>query len=131
MNIVALTSRPSRLRLCLLAVVLGATALLPASTSLGQQPPRPAEAPATPGPAAPITALVEQLVDLFPKVEGEVVEVQGDAVTLALGRRDGVHPGLSLELYRVGREIKHPRTGQVLGRTEESLGGVRVSSVQE
>ena len=132
MKIFAWVSRAALLRFSLVAISVGAS-LLPAATGQGQQQPaRPSEPPAQQAPAAPITALVEQLADLFPKVEGEVLEVRdGGALTLDIGRRNGVQPGLSLELYRVGREIKHPRTGQVLGRTEESLGAVRVSEVQE
>src|SRR6185295_12541446 len=102
-------SRAFLVRLSLLAIVVGAGLLLPTATSLGQQA-RPApEVPA--GPAAPITALVEQIADLFPKVQAEVLEVQGDVLTLDVGRKNGVQPGLVLELYRPGREIKHPRTG--------------------
>src|SRR5262245_35754297 len=56
------------------------------------------------GPAAPITALVEQLVDLFPRVQGEVLEVKGTTLTLDIGRKDGVRAGLALEVYRQGRE---------------------------
>ena len=80
---------------------------------------------------APVTALVDQLVDLFPKVSGEVIEVNGDVLTLDVGSRNGVHPGLELELYREGREIKHPRTGEMLGHAEDPLGRTRVTSVQE
>jgi len=87
--------------------------------------------PSTPGGGAPITALVDQLLDLFPKVSGEVIEVQGDTLTLDKGQRNGVVSGLELELYREGREIKHPRSGEVLGRTEEPLGRTRVTSVQD
>src|SRR5688572_15001336 len=87
--------------------------------------------PTVPGGGAPITALVDQLLDLFPKVSGEVIEVQGDTLTLDKGQRNGVVPGLELELYREGREIKHPRSGEVLGRTEEPLGRTRVASVQD
>ena len=82
-------------------------------------------------PAAPMTALVDQLVDRFPKIAGEVLEVQGAVLTLDAGQKDGVHPGLELEVYREGREIKHPRTGEVLGRSEDALGRIRVTSVQE
>jgi len=124
-----LVSRASLARFVLLALIFGGAALFPAATSRGQQA-RPA--PETPvGPAAPITALVEQINDLFPRVQGEVLEVQRDVLTLDVGRKNGVQPGLTLELYRAGREIKHPRTGVVLGRTEETLGNVRISEVQE
>ena len=94
----------------------------------------PAAKPAQPepaGPAAPITALVEQLLDLFPKVQGEVLETQGDRLTLDIGRKDGARPGLVVEIFRPGREIKHPRTGQILGRSEDTLGTATVVEVQE
>jgi len=80
---------------------------------------------------APLTALVNQLLDLFPKVSGEVIEVRGDTVILDAGAKDGVHPDLDVEVYREGREIKHPRTGEVLGRAEDILGRVRITSVQD
>lgn len=84
-----------------------------------------------PGPAVPLIVLAAQLVDLFPKVEGEVLEVRGQSLTLAVGRKDGLRPGLELTVFREGREIKHPRTGQVLGRAEQALGRVTVTEVQE
>ena len=96
-----------------------------------------AQSPATPtpppGPAssAPMTALVEQLLDLFPKFEGEVLEVRPGALTLGAGAKDGARPGLDVELFREGREIKHPRTGEVLGRAEDSLGLARITQAQE
>ena len=92
----------------------------------------PAPGAAAPGQgAAPLTALVDQLLDLFPKVAGEVIEVHGNTLTLDAGQKDGVQPGLEIEIYREGREIKHPRTGELLGRSEEPLGRVRITSVQE
>jgi hypothetical protein len=74
---------------------------------------------------------VDQLLDLFPKVAGEIIEVRGDTLTLDAGRKDGVRAGLELEVYREGREIKHPRSGEVLGRAEERLGHIRVREAQE
>jgi hypothetical protein len=79
----------------------------------------------------PIATLVNQLTDFFPKVQGEVLEVRGSQLTLDVGKKDGVRAGLDLEVYREGREIRHPRTGQLLGRTEETLGRISVSQVQE
>jgi hypothetical protein len=75
--------------------------------------------------------LVEQVVALFPKVDGEIIEVQGSTVTLALGRRDGLVAGVELALYREGRELRHPKTGEVLGRTEQPVGRVSVQQVFE
>jgi len=52
-------------------------------------------------------------------------------VTLSVGKRDGVVPGLELSLFREGRELRHPKTGEVLGKTEKALGRVRVEEVAE
>ncbi len=75
--------------------------------------------------------LVNQVLALFPRVNGDVIEVQGLAVTLALGQRDGVIPGIELSLYREGRELRHPKTGEVLGKTEQTVGRVVVQQVFE
>src|SRR5438105_1292727 len=66
--------------------------------------------------------LVNQVLALFPKVDGEVLEIQGETLTLALGQRDGLVAGVELTAYREGRELRHPKTGEVLGHTEQVLG---------
>jgi len=95
------------------------------------QPQGQATPPGPPPAAAPLTVLVDELTDLFPKVQGEVVEVRDTTLTLDVGKKDGARPGLELELFREGREIKHPKTGAVLGKAEEALGRVRITEVQE
>jgi len=75
--------------------------------------------------------LVDQVQALFPKVDGEVIEVQNDAVTLALGSKDGLAAGVALTLYRQGRDLRHPKTGEVLGRTEQTLGRLVIQQVFE
>jgi hypothetical protein len=108
-----------RLLPLLVAVALGAA---PATSA--QQPPAPA------GPS-PLSALVSEVTALFPTLEGDILEVRGSEATLGLGKRDGVQAGVELSLYRPGRELKHPRTGEVLGRTEEPVGRLRVVRVFE
>jgi hypothetical protein len=90
--------------------------------------PLPASSQQAPG---SLTVLVDQVLGLFPKVDGEILEVQGQNVTLSLGRRDGVLPGLELSLYREGRELYHPKTKELLGRTEEALGRMVITQVSE
>jgi hypothetical protein len=75
--------------------------------------------------------LVDQVQALFPKVDGEVIEVQNGAVTLSLGSKDGLVPGVELALYRQGRELRHPKTGEVLGRTEQQVGRLSIQQVFE
>ena len=106
----------------MLAVILGS-----ASFPWAQTPARQAPAPSS----APLQAIVNQIVSLFPRVSGDVVEVQGTTVTLSVGKRDGVVSGLELSLFREGRELRHPKTGEVLGKTEKALGRVRVEEVAE
>jgi hypothetical protein len=82
--------------------------------------------------AAPsLGVLVDQVQALFPKVDGEVIEVQNGTVTLGLGSKDGLVPGVELALYRQGRELKHPKTGELLGRTEQQVGRLSVQQVFE
>jgi hypothetical protein len=82
-------------------------------------------------PSTSLGVVVEQVLGLFPKVDGDVVEVDGSAVTLSLGRKDGLVAGIELSVYREGRELRHPRTGALLGRTEQAVGRLRVEQVFE
>src|SRR6266508_1648691 len=106
----------------LLPALLVLTFALPASA---QTPPAGGQAPTQ------ISTLVAQVAALFPKVEGDVIQVSGSKVTLSIGQRDGVVAGVELAIYREGEELKHPKTGEVLGRTEKTLGRVSVTDVFE
>jgi hypothetical protein len=124
--------RPSVSRLVtpavLLLAILSSVSLPWAQT---QTPAPSRQAPQATQPSAPLQAIVNQIVALFPRVSGEVLEVQGTAVTLSVGKRDGVVPGLELSLFREGRELRHPRTNELLGKTEKALGRLRVAEVAE
>ena len=56
-----------------------------AAGSASAQSPAASAPPPGPASSAPMTALVEQLLDLFPKFEGEVFEVRPGALTLGAG----------------------------------------------
>jgi hypothetical protein len=100
------------------------------ATSPAQNPPAPAPGSTAPPPPS-LGVLAEQITTLFPKVDGEVIEVQGNTVTLALGRKDGLVAGIEMSVYREGRELRHPRTGASLGRTEQSVGRMQIQQVFE
>ncbi len=97
------------------------------------QPAQPPAQPAQPPAPAPLSfrVLADQLAALFPVVQTEVVEVSGSRVTLASGRQAGVQPGVELTVVREGRELYHPTTKKLLGRTQETLGRVVVTEVFE
>src|SRR5262249_40811514 len=109
---------PGLLLLLVLSGALPACAHAPPSAGTGPAP-------------TPITTLVAQVVALFPKVEGDVLKVEGDQVTLSVGKRDGVVTGVELIVYREGEELKHPKTGEVLGRTEKTIGRLSITEVAE
>lgn len=67
----------------------------------------------------------------FPKVQGEVTAVRGDELSLSVGRKQGILPGMMITLWREGRKIQHPVTKAVLGRAEDEVGTVEVTSVQD
>lgn len=103
----------------ILRAALLLSVLVSASPAVAQQAP------------SSLGVLVDQVLSLFPKVDGEIIEAQGQMVTLSLGRRDGVVAGLELSLYREGRELYHPKTKELLGRTEESVGRMVIKQVFE
>src|SRR4029453_10836799 len=98
----SMPSRPGRLLVFALLLALASVATSRAQTS-----------PASPPGAAPtgptLGVLADQVTALFPKVDGEVIEVQGTTVTLALGRKDGLVSGIRRGLSRAGRGARPPR----------------------
>jgi len=105
----------------LVAILCGVS--LPWAQTPARQPPTAS--------SAPLQAIVNQVVALFPRVAGDILEVQGTTVTLSVGKRDGVVPGMELSLFREGRELHHPKTGELLGKTEKTLGRMRIEQVAE
>ncbi len=73
-----------------------------------------------------VGAFANAVVSYFPKVQGPVKAVQGDLLTVGLGAKDGLKAGVTLVLWRDGKEILHPVTGAVIGRAEEEIGEAEV-----
>jgi hypothetical protein len=67
----------------------------------------------------------------FPKVQGEVTAVEGGRLTVALGSKNGLKPGMELTVWRDGKEILHPVTKAVIGRAEDEVGTIEVVSVED
>ena len=71
-----------------------------------------------------------KIAELFPLAQGVVLEVDGDRLLVDLGARRGAYEGMELEVYRDGEEVKHPVTGQLLGRREVHLAVIRIVEVR-
>ncbi|MBI2915281.1 MAG: hypothetical protein HYY07_00305, partial [Elusimicrobia bacterium] len=57
-----------------------------------------------------------------------VADVEGTTVYLDAGMESGLESGQKLQAFKLGREIRSPRTGIVIGRTEEKLGELVIDS---
>lgn len=73
---------------------------------------------------------VARIAGAFPVVQGSVVGVEGERVLIDLGAKK-VNQGMELQVYREGDEVKHPVTGEVLGRRDKRLGLLRVVEVKD
>lgn len=65
------------------------------------------------------------------KIEGLVADATGGELVLNVGSKAGVKVGDHLMVVRTGREIRDPSSGKVIRRTEESLGEVVITEVDE
>jgi len=75
--------------------------------------------------------VAQALRDALSPVEGMVVAVDGERVSLDLKEREKIFPGMELRIVRRGEPFRHPLTGVVLGRHEELLGHAQVLEVRE
>ncbi|KAA3617901.1 MAG: hypothetical protein D8M58_02260 [Calditrichaeota bacterium] len=79
---------------------------------------------------------VENLANKFtqslPLVEGTVIQVNPDGkILLDGGRMAGLKKGLKCIIYKEGRELRHPITGEVLGKDTIIIGEVLVTESLE
>jgi hypothetical protein len=76
-----------------------------------------------------VDELAGAIAAYFPKIQGVITSIQNDKLTLTLGKKDGLTPGMELTLWRDGKEILHPVTGAVIGHLEDEVGTVEVAAV--
>ena len=72
-----------------------------------------------------------RLAEAFPIVQGSIVGMEGDRFLIDLGAKQKIHQGMELQVYREGEEVKHPVSGQALGRRDKRLGLIRVVEAKE
>ena len=75
--------------------------------------------------------IVSQIELLYPPLEGYVIAVEGNGLTLDLKRGMAVKKGDRLKLIRYGRELFHPVTKKKVGRKETDLGEVEILEVRK
>ncbi|MBC8282310.1 MAG: VCBS repeat-containing protein [Nitrospinae bacterium] len=80
---------------------------------------------------ATLDRIVSQIESLYPPLEGYVIAVEGNGLTLDLKRGMSVKKGDRLKLIRYGRELFHPVTKKKVGRKETDLGEVEILEVRK
>jgi TolB-like protein len=65
----------------------------------------------------------------LPLVNGYVIGVQGEKVTIDLGHKNGIKKGMKCHVYREGSPIVHPVSGEVLGKNIDELCEVQITDV--
>ena len=76
-----------------------------------------------------IGRLTMKISNDLPLVEGYVIAVNGDELTLDIGMNKGVKKGMKCIIYREGQDIVHPITKKVLGKQTEELAEVKLHQV--
>jgi len=77
-----------------------------------------------------VEQMAEKIIKVFP-LEGYIVFRDNNRVTLDLGRRAGVRPGMQFIAYKEGDVIKHPKTGEVLDVKSIQTGVLEIDIVKE
>ncbi len=80
---------------------------------------------------ASLDRLVGQIESMFPPVEGYVIAVDGDILTLDLKQGQAIQSGDRLNIIRYGEDIIHPVTKKKVGRKETDLGSVQITEVRK
>jgi TolB-like protein len=78
-----------------------------------------------------VEALAVMIYNELPIVEGFVVSREGDSYYIDVGSLKGIRKGSKCVAFRDGKEIKHPTTGEVLGKQVTKLGELVVVQVQQ
>ena len=80
---------------------------------------------------ATLDRIVSQVESLYPPLEGYVIAVESNRLTVDLKRGMAVKKGDRLKLIRYGRELFHPVTKKKVGRKEIDLGEVEILEVRK
>lgn len=76
-----------------------------------------------------MTQVAEKINLAFP-LEGYIVQRTGDRVVIDLGKQAGVKSGMRCAIFREGKKITHPKTGEILDVETIELGEVVLKEVK-
>jgi TolB-like protein len=76
-----------------------------------------------------ITEVATKIKMDLPLVNGYVIGMQGEKVTIDIGHKHGVKKGMKCHVYREGAPIIHPVTNEVIGKMIDELCEAQITEV--
>lgn len=77
-----------------------------------------------------LSNLKVELLSYFPIVNGKVIKIEQDHITLDKGIKDGLKKGQRINLYEESVPLLHPVTGQIIGKSEKNIGTAEIISTE-
>jgi hypothetical protein len=71
--------------------------------------------------------LARKITESLPLVDGYVIRIDGTELIIDVGRNGGMKKGMKCVIYKEGAPIKHPITGEILGKETNVIGEVLVT----
>lgn len=78
-----------------------------------------------------ITNVATMVYNELPIIEGDVIKVDADELYIDIGSVSGLRKGTKCVVFREGESIKHPISGEILGKKVTRLGEIIVIQVQD
>ncbi|AEI13922.1 hypothetical protein Flexsi_0230 [Flexistipes sinusarabici DSM 4947] len=75
--------------------------------------------------------VIKDIDEFFAGKSGYIIEVTSGEVYTDLTAADGAYPGKIYNVYRESEVIKHPITGEVLGKKKEKIGKIKIDKLFE
>jgi len=77
----------------------------------------------------PMLKLTNETLEFFRPASGKIVSVEGSTITAEMNAKDGLKPGMRLNILKEGEPFRHPVTHEVLGRVESHAGKAEVRTI--
>jgi hypothetical protein len=71
--------------------------------------------------------LARKITESLPLVDGYVIRIDGSELIIDVGRNGGLKKGMKCVIYKEGAPIKHPITGEILGKETNVIGEILVT----
>ncbi len=74
-----------------------------------------------------VAYLAKKFVSSLPLIQGTVIRLDGGNIMVDVGRTGGLKKGIKCTIYREGKEIRHPVSGEILGKETTIVGEIKIT----